>query len=289
MYLPELKFYFKLLIVVGLLIVFSVVERRAWAAESCDPCGDSDRLTGIGNAGWDTDHPEWGPPYCAEADYPNHASTKHDIWQMNNGGTEGPEALGPLGNIKTHQLVEHWCEGPPGVGKSRIDVFWMPLVNPETIIYNRDLLAEVEERLKPAELIWLNSDSVHEWLWVQVEHFVGVEPIIPVFVDDTAGDEVTGKAYAWIRATPVEFELKVRGVTGTDGITECDLAVVMSRTGCPITFSHSSSIDASGAFTLETTIVYEVESNSGKYTGLRFSRETTSSIVVAEAMAVSAD
>lgn len=275
----------------ALILGLSLAEQAAYANDPCSPCNDQDPAPGNGGGdpGWDTKHPKWGPPYCTDPDYPNHVSEVYPIYKRNNGQTEGPENLAPLGPIRTHQLVAHWCNDPTGKIMAKYDVFWMPLVDPDTIIFNRDLLAQVQKDLEPAKLFWTNLDEEYHWLWVNVEHFAAIEPIDEIFVDDKAGDEVTGEAYAFIRAWPVEFTLSIPGLAGADGVVECDLTLVQTAGGCPITFSHSSSIDPSGEFTLQTRLVYEVDSNSGKYKGLRFTREGTATIAVAEAMAVSRD
>lgn len=261
--------------------------------------GDRNRKRGP-DSNWDRRHPGTSVDYCADA---QPALTKdqkvariawvhstYPLQRFRSADVGYATWKGLRGSVATHELHSQWCsiKGGPLEGKQdKYSTFWMPLVTADAIIYNRDLLAEVETRLEPAQIEWLNIDQDHQWLWVRVEHFARIQPVPEIYVEDTAGDEITGVAHAWIRAKPIKLELRIPGVDGTEGVTGCDLAAATSDTGCPIRFTHASVIDPSGEFTITTALVYQAESNSGKYDGITFTAKATTTVIVAEAMAVS--
>lgn len=205
------------------------------------------------------------------------------------------------GGTPTHEKYKIWCQAfvPPGA-QSTVDAVqreaevWVALMTPNAVAESVDLFARVADRLTPPTVEFVDADADSGWLWVQVEHRVAVQPLIPIDESEEDVDE-TGwvrprSVKAWLKATPVGLTIQVESDSGEKYLTSCTLASATDGRGCRALFTHSSSISDDGLFHGIATIEWKLSSNAGILDGLGpLYSNTEFDFEVAEAMAVTSD
>lgn len=292
--------------VAGLVTLIAVWAPPAQAT-NVDKCPEgSDDCTIDDSSGADTGSggekltvPKQREAYCpANSEYPLFSRTNlpqfltaddKTISRLNRGFD--PTTYDPTGlvipDIAVAQRVYQWCSGLAGIGKS--EYFWVPLATVDSVALNFKLLAKVQGLMTMPTVTWLDANPDDGWLYVNLEHHLAISPPVPVNASARDGNEVTGYARAWIKATPVSLTLELPSDTGVMAaeLATCDLRQATSQEGCAVKFKHGSSIVDDGWFRGIAKITWEVTSNSGKYNGVGpFTTTARFEIQVAEVMAV---
>lgn len=230
--------------------------------------------------------PTVGPPYCDLDGFPQyHWKPIGDYYATDTGTIYDEMGTSDGTPVYLRRLVGHYCSDVNGSGLEKWDVFWVSIVTPDTVVYLFDLYTQVKEKLPDPKVTWKDLDADHGWLWVNVEHHVGIKPVKAVSASQTAGNFISGYATAWVKATPAELTIEIPDAPDMD-FENCDLSTARSAGGCRLRFTHSSSISPDAVFHGKIKMRWDVTSNSGKYNGRVITTESDFEIAVAEAMAV---
>lgn len=242
--------------------------------------------------------PEHGADYCDHPSYPDFYSygldqfltANDEIIQTGTPDNPAPPS-GPvvIPDIAIAQKFVFWCNGPVHPFEIRADTFWVPIASADSVVYSKRLLARVQGLLTTPTVTWRDANPENGWLFVNLEHHAGIIAPGPVYETDSDGNEFTGYARAWVRATPVSLTLELPSSSGVtrEALGTCDLTEATSAKGCAMKFTHSSSISDDGWFHGTAKITWEITSNSGKYNGVGpFTTTGKFQIQVAEVMAV---